>query len=551
MFGSNTAASSSAIDNRSGASSTLSGSYTKPNSADESEDDFGGGCGGDENHKMFLIIRMLEKYLNITDANDTIHDADEGIEEQNDDNSVLRSFIRGESSPTSPTYSVLSDEDTKFSPGSSAAEDNEYYLIGRKSPIPDLNYTKMTPRTSVSGRFSRGANVPNSSTNYSLLQPNLPTNSNDNSRGIDANRSHMHTSLLLESLRNYSRTSRNPLLSAANFTSNVLPDKQQLRRIRDELKQQQLERIFRRYGPNRKHEVTSSMITLPFTSTSPHSSSFDIWRGKPSHMSSTGPEMNAATTLPRSTPPKFEPPQQPTTAGLAAPMLKHDTDTIQVPLIAVKSEKRMSYGNSGTQTDPIPINLIHKIHEEYIKSLEKIDDEKESCSVTAKLDKTQDINSKHSRRKSSIDNEDVSQSVSDTIKRYLRMARKKTSKADDANRFKRINYDTNLRNIKPKSEIPHPEELEFENNNKQVQTNDDWINILMIEYNLHMTSQSTSSPAPSRRNKLMLSLGSLTKPRSTSSSPYHSSPPSPSPGSLSRTIYHISVLFLMLFLCVI
>lgn len=59
------------------------------------------------------------------------------------------------------------------------------------------------------------------------------------------------------------------------------------------------------------------------------------------------------------------------------------------------------------------------------------------------------------RRRSSVDHDDVSPSVGDTIKRYLKMARKKSIDTDKGDRFKTINYDKNLRNIKGKG-IPMP-----------------------------------------------------------------------------------------------
>lgn len=550
MFGRHTNDALSVTDNKSCASSRVSGSSTKPNSADESEDDFGmtAGSGGDENHKMFLMIRMLEKYLKITDTEDTIYDEEDDNEERKDDIFKLTDSTKGESwmqnteMTTSPTFSVLSDDDMRFSRGSSAAEDNECYSGGT---------TSMSPVSDATGR-SRTFRYPLSSDNSSTTSPQQrhpPTSFLDSvGRGISPKSSNTHTSLLLESLRYFSRTSRNPLLSSTNFTPNVLQDKHLLRRIRDELKQQQLDRIFRRHGPNSNLRITSSMVTLPFSSSSPFSSSFDLWATKPSNVTTnTSSTSNVGASTSRPAPVNYSSSRTATiTSSEALPHQSHGTAHNQLPIIDVKCasfDRATSVCDSGTQTDPIPINFIYKIHEDFMKRLEKTDDKNEDASVSAQntdknvVGKSQDNNSKHSRRKSSIDNEDVSQSVSDTIKRYLRMARKKPSNKDDANRFKRINYDTNLRNIKPKAEIPHPDEIEFPSNNKNVQTNDDWISLVMAEVNLYTASQSTTaSPAPSRRNKLMLSLGSLKKPRSTSSSPYHSSPPSPSPGSISQTI---------------
>ncbi|XP_034237562.1 uncharacterized protein LOC117643033 [Thrips palmi] len=78
------------------------------------------------------------------------------------------------------------------------------------------------------------------------------------------------------------------------------------------------------------------------------------------------------------------------------------------------------------------------------------------------------------RRRSSVDNDDVSPSVSDTIKRYLRMARKKSMDGDKADRFKRVNYDRNLRNIKAKGEITLPGD--DDGLNKGAQTDESWVN---------------------------------------------------------------------------
>lgn len=78
-----------------------------------------------------------------------------------------------------------------------------------------------------------------------------------------------------------------------------------------------------------------------------------------------------------------------------------------------------------------------------------------------------------SRRRSSVDNDDVSPSVSDTIKRYLRMARKKSMDAEKVDRFKRVNYDRNLRNIRGKCESTCAPSAD-EGNSKGCQTNENW-----------------------------------------------------------------------------
>ncbi|KAJ4440591.1 hypothetical protein ANN_08737 [Periplaneta americana] len=112
------------------------------------------------------------------------------------------------------------------------------------------------------------------------------------------------------------------------------------------------------------------------------------------------------------------------------------------PLIEIQHE--VEAVDRGIQTDPIPASVLVAIEDELKKS-------RISAAMEMKEEK-----SGAGRRRSSVDNDDVSPSVSDTIKRYLRMARKKSIDADKVDRFKRVNYDRNLRNIKPKGEITMP-----------------------------------------------------------------------------------------------
>ncbi|XP_076237672.1 rho GTPase activating protein at 102A [Calliopsis andreniformis] len=128
------------------------------------------------------------------------------------------------------------------------------------------------------------------------------------------------------------------------------------------------------------------------------------------------------------------------------------------PLIAVQgpSTDRGSV-DDGVQTDPVPREVLDAI------LLEK---EKEEAKEAA-------VHKSSGRRRSSVDNDDVSPSVSDTIKRYLRMARKKSMDADKVDRFKRVNYDRNLRNIKAKGETT--KDSDDDGNNKGCQTDDNWV----------------------------------------------------------------------------
>lgn len=89
------------------------------------------------------------------------------------------------------------------------------------------------------------------------------------------------------------------------------------------------------------------------------------------------------------------------------------------PLIAVQGPSTdRGPTNQGIQTDPVSREVLDAL------LLEK---EKEESTQAAAHKST-------GRRRSSVDNDDVSPSVSDTIKRYLRMARKKSMDADKIDR---------------------------------------------------------------------------------------------------------------------
>ncbi|XP_076394543.1 rho GTPase activating protein at 102A [Megachile rotundata] len=128
------------------------------------------------------------------------------------------------------------------------------------------------------------------------------------------------------------------------------------------------------------------------------------------------------------------------------------------PLIAVQ-EPSTDRGpiDDAVQTDPVPREVLDAI------LLER--EKEEPREIPAQKP--------GGRRRSSVDNDDVSPSVSDTIKRYLRMARKKSMDADKVDRFKRVNYDRNLRNIKAKGETTKLSD--DEGNNKGCQTDDNWV----------------------------------------------------------------------------
>ncbi|KAF5286413.1 hypothetical protein FQR65_LT12593 [Abscondita terminalis] len=160
------------------------------------------------------------------------------------------------------------------------------------------------------------------------------------------------------------------------------------------------------------------------------------------------------------------------------PKSKSDGVSSPPPLIEVHSESaEISYDSNGVQTEGISDDVLVHLEEEYKKALlEKEDEEQKDVKVNLH------------RRRSSVDNDDVSQSVSETIKRYLRMARKKSVDSNKADKFKRVNYDKNLRNIKAKGEITKPGD--DDGLHKGCQTNDDWI-LYAKDLKFYDSSEST------------------------------------------------------------
>ncbi|XP_044578820.1 uncharacterized protein LOC123261303 [Cotesia glomerata] len=167
------------------------------------------------------------------------------------------------------------------------------------------------------------------------------------------------------------------------------------------------------------------------------------------------------------------------------------------PLIAVQvpsTERGIVSVDAVVQTEPVAKHVLEALS----------DKEKEESS--------QRDSGKSSRRRSSVDIDDVSPSVSDTIKRYLRMARKKSIDADKADRFKRVNYDRNLRNIKAKGEITKPGD--DSGNNKGCQTEDNWVGAYkgaLSETADNFSDADTTSPVSrnaSSRSSIDAGLGS-------------------------------------------
>ncbi|XP_072945402.1 uncharacterized protein RhoGAP102A isoform X2 [Epargyreus clarus] len=186
------------------------------------------------------------------------------------------------------------------------------------------------------------------------------------------------------------------------------------------------------------------------------------------------------------------------------------------PLIEVLGESfEDKYVDCGTQTHAIPEEVLVELERAYREKIE---------AATAPTSPTSPPPDRRPRRRSSVDHDDVSQSVSDTIKRYLRMARKKSVDADKADRFKRINYDKNLRNIKPRM----PGEVDDDGPHKGCQTEEGWILTYRELQFASIASSPTSPPSPSQSHSFLSALlgrapavgpsaGGMQKSRSSSS----------------------------------
>lgn len=253
--------------------------------------------------------------------------------------------------------------------------------------------------------------------------------------------------LLMENLKIYSQSKRSAVIHESIINDDLLKNKKLLKKIYDELKQQQLERILR---INSRQSINYPSRTTSFT---------NLFSRKNFNFSNKSPPTTTATI-------------QRTYSFTTC-----NTNKI-VPLIEIKaSSQEKFFTNTGIQTEPIPLTHLHQLQEIYKKKIDEENDEQQ-----------QEEN--HCRRKSSVDNEDISQSVSETIKRYLRMARKKSVNDDQANRFKRINYDRNLRNIKAKGETTKPGD--DDGDTKGSQTNTDWITQIFTDFKI--TQSETISP---------------------------------------------------------
>lgn len=502
-------------DNKSSGSSNVSSPRNKFNSADESDDD---GYSANDTQRMFLIIEMLEKYLKLSSDAEPLNPDGSNILPKEISLSPVEYDSSGVTSPDN--FSPIAYQN--FSPIMSPDDQQQPSTYHNKYSFGSMaDSTKSSANASFTNSESPGSYQP-------LMSSYRASSGGGGYRAIG----NQHTSLLLENLRNYGRRNRSSLLSSMDFTPAVLKDKQLLRRIRDELKQQQLESILNRHSrrplaaDTTGLRLSTSLYMLPTLKPVPQRNNVN----------------ESKTNVPYPLAPIPTTQNDSSTENVISP-------TSRVPLISIKcasQEKPMHNTNKGTQTDPIPVNNIYQYYHEYMKRRKEQEEaEKQQQQQTNTLSKSvsaggkisiSDSSTKHSKRKSSLDNEDVSQSVSDTIKRYLRMARKKPTNDNDANRFKRINYDTNLRNIVPKAEIPKPDELDF-GNTKTIQTNDDWSEVVINEIKMQMSANDNKHlPLSDCTEDYQLGPRTISHRKLTSSS----TPTSPT------GLFHTSTLYILL-----
>ncbi|XP_064537669.1 uncharacterized protein RhoGAP102A isoform X2 [Drosophila montana] len=304
--------------------------------------------------------------------------------------------------------------------------------------------------------------------NYDKAQTSSKLSTSSESRPNDVN----HESVLLDRLKGISSSSLGGL-HVGQITPAILEDKALLKKIYNFLKKQQLHRILHSSEPTKSNLARSTSFSSLFNYTGSDEiiapidlSSFENTT-KYTINSRELPDPKAKDN--RLTKRQQKPPEtldfSHSTKSLQGHALLNRNNNNNNNQSNVNVAREKSLNSCGSQTNFIQLSELKLIAEQYEQMLEikSEGEEVDKSSLT--------VNSNH-RRRSSIDNEDVSQSVSDTIKRYLRMARKKSIQDGDASRFKSVNYDRNLRNIKAKGEI-NPPGMD-EGNNKAVQTLDAW-----------------------------------------------------------------------------
>lgn len=292
-----------------------------------------------------------------------------------------------------------------------------------------------------------------------------------------------HIDQLVQRLRLLAQSSawqRTICIRPEAITSDFLNDRLAMKKIYSALKKQQLHRILNvpaipsKNQANLKHSSSLSSL-LHFGNFQRSYSNRKGKEGAPksSTDSSTGAEP-ATLTAAR----QYTSLNDNTSSSLSFRPSPENSTQITKNSRALKKKSTPTISCS-TQTTFIALSEIKRLGAEYK------DKKREQALLKGSVE---DKCNQPRLRKSSLDNEDISQSVSDTIKRYLRMARKKSVQESPANQFKCINYDRNLRNIQAKGEI-NPPGMD-EDNNKAIQTLDAWAVIMLDGIHGHECSET-------------------------------------------------------------
>lgn len=583
--------------NRIGKRPMTLGSPPTGSSADEFDDERPRAKGTDD-----LIIKMLEKYLSISSD----------VEESESEEQKSQSTVREVNNNSSNNNNIKNDA-ASYKPSTSGISTR---VTQRKSE----NRSALNQKASSS---SRNTSSPLSSTTGESYSPSTfdaldatKSNVQDHSiwHPVPGNES-IHSSLLLDSLKQYRKKNFSPYLESDEISENLLKDKVLLRKILNDIKtQQKYSKTIPRTESTRSLNISysSSMSSLTSTISSTFHNFVDFIDTKKNscrntirgfgETSGSGKDFRyrsgddftssqqfssstsfAATSSPSSSsrsvlssPSMFSKPHQiynqqkqifvnqqqqqlyqqqqqypslrstrtiqttlktitKTTSTTTVSSSRQSTDSgspttpTSYPPGILKNISRKNvktFSDSGTQTDGIPLPMLNDLLSDYKKMMEIERQEEEDSAPDGG----------RGSRKPSIDNKDVSQSVSDTIKRYLMMARKKPKDNDAANRFKRVNYDRNLRNIKAKGEITKPGD--DDGLMKGCQTDRDWLEVLFTnpeEKIIRCCTSVVSSP----ETKSPIS----TTPTSPNASLPSSPPPSPSTGLLQSSTQFLSNLF--------
>lgn len=554
-------------------------------SADEFDDERPRGKGTDD-----LIIKMLEKYLSINS------DVEESESEQQktqspsssareiNNNSCRSDASRGDASRSQPSTSGMSKIAQRMSERRAESSKGS-----QRSSFGSTKSGPQSPTSPTSGAFDAFDPTKSNVQDHSIWHP-VPGNES------------IHSSLLLDSLKQYRKKNFSPYLEGDEISENLLKDKILLRKILNDIKtQQKYSKTIPRTESTRSLNISysSSMSSLTSTISSTFHNFVDFIDTKKNRLRGSGDAIasgsgkdlryrsgddysngqqfmssfsisSSPSTRSINSPSVYTKPHQiysqqkqifanqqqqqlyqqqqqypslrsnrtiqttlktitktTSTTTVSSSRQSSDSTSPTSPnyppgiLKNVSRKQPKTFSDGGTQTEGIPMPTLNEMFTEYKKQMEIERQEEEDSQPDGGKGK----------RKPSIDNRDVSQSVSDTIKRYLNMARKKPKDNDAANRFKSVNYDRNLRNIKAKGEITKPGD--DDGLMKGCQTDRDWLEVLFL--------------SPEELNRCCTTYVSYPEPKSpTSPSPspsLPSSPPSPSTGLIQSSTQFLSNLF--------